>query len=875
MRASMRLSVAFVMTLALATGAHGGSIFLDILPPGQDGLVPVGGAASSHANDQVCMYSNLTLAAPHVSPSALRCSVPPVAPGPGETCANTTAPATCYFKEADIDPPASPVRVETPRAGVTVSRDAWDVPHVVGRTRGDVFFGAGFVTAEDRLFLTDIFRHVGRGRASEFLAPLASLFPGGLDALVGMDRGIYGLAGYSEAELQAQVDAFSTTYPEFASDIVDDVTEFTAGMNAYIAEARATPGKMPAEYAAFGIPLEDWQVRDIVAIAVLFNSTFGFGGGGEHVNAVLQQALTARYGQQKGLQLWQDLREADDPEAPVTTNRRFPYLTPGQIDPAAVAIPDPGSITGVDPVTAMAVARAQLGFPRAMSNFLVVDRDKATGAHPIGVMGPQTGYRAPEVLIEMALRGGGVDVRGATFPGIPYVALGHTSHYAWSATSGGSDLADVRVERLCDPPGGDPASGTMFNGVCQPMLRRTDTWSAGTTTVTATVERTSHGNVFAHATVGGQPVALVVQRSTFFREIESAPAFALLDTGAAPHPATFRHAMSFMNATFNWVWLDGKDVAYFHSGRYPIRAPGVDPDLPSWGTGEWEWGDVLPTSRHPFEVNPPRGLFVSWNNKPAPGWRAADSNYTYGPVYRSQALDTRLLAATATGRVDVPGVVDVMADAATVDLRGETVAPDALALVKADPRLHYVVHALHAWVRRGAHRRDRETPTSDPKHPRPVPDGCYDEDAAVALMDAWYPLLLHAVFDPQLAGLYDKIPVGFDDAPGPVGSAYQGGFYGYLQRALREAAGRAGAVHYRVLHCADGTRAGCAAAVQSSLLAAMDATTSLPACRDRVRADSIQYALGGLAIAPDMPWQNRPTFQQVVQIDATVSAPAQ
>jgi len=28
--------------------------------------------------------------------------------------------------------------------------------------------------------------------------------------------------------------------------------------------------------------------------------------------------------------------------------------------------------------------------------------------------------------------------------------------------------------------------------------------------------------------------------------------------------------------------------------------------------------------------------------------------------------------------------------------------------------------------------------------------------------------------------------------------------------------------------------------------------------------DEIQYGLGGVATQPAMPWQNRPTFQQVV-----------
>jgi hypothetical protein len=139
-----------------------------------------------------------------------------------------------------------------------------------------------------------------------------------------------------------------------------------------------------------------------------------------------------------------------------------------------------------------------------------------------------------------------------------------------------------------------------------------------------------------------------------------------------------------------------------------------------------------------------------------------------------------------------------MADAATVDLRGQTVLPEALALVHGDRSLRAVIRLLHEWAKTGAHRIDRDG------------DGHYDDDAAVALMDAWYPRLVHAAFDAELATVYGLIPMGFDDAPSNshVGSAYQDGYYGYLDKMLRQAVGRRVRGRYRGLRCADGTRGG-------------------------------------------------------------------
>ena len=141
-------------------------------------------------------------------------------------------------------------------------------------------------------------------------------------------------------------------------------------------------------------------------------------------------------------------------------------------------------------------------------------------------------------------------------------------------------------------------------------------------------------------------------------------------------------------------------------------------------------------------------------------------------------------------------------------------------------------------------------------------------------MDAWYPRLVHAAFDGQLSAVYGLIPMGFDDAPsnGNVGSSYIDGYYGYLSKTFRQALGRRVRGRFRALHCADGTRRGCAAALRQSLHAAVAELTATfgsasPATwHANPRADDIHFALGGLATVPSIPWQNRPTFQQVVQV---------
>src|SRR6185295_11699902 len=110
-----------------------------------------------------------------------------------------------------------------------------------------------------------------------------------------------------------------------------------------------------------------------------------------------------------------------------------------------------------------------------------------------------------------------------------------------------------------------------------------------------------------------------------------------------------------------------------HSCRCPERAPGVDPDLPAWGNGQWDWQGFIPLAEQPAAKNPPQGYLTSWNNKQAPGFRANDRNFAFGPVYRSQMLERRIVGAISAGPIDRADLVDAMEDAGTVDLRGQEV----------------------------------------------------------------------------------------------------------------------------------------------------------------------------------------------------------
>ena len=902
---------------------------LSILPPGQKGVFNAAEAAQAatacnpaitcsrnpaaypaYTIDQLLMYDGLVRVAPNL----------------------TEAQLLDFYKDATFGVPAGQVlRQYSPgmRPGLVVLRDTgFNVPRVYGLTRSDVMFGAGYVSAEDRLFFMDVLRHVGRGRMSEFLGPS----PGN----VAMDRAQYRVAGYSEAELQGMIDHLDEEDPAFGPTIQQDFVDFTAGVNQYLLDAILMPTLLPAEYVALMQAPLPWATTDTVAVASLIGAQLGVGGGGELSNCRFLRELEARYGSGAAARaVFEDFQQDDDPEAPVTTTLAFPYLEPGPVNPAAVACPDPATessaLSGVMMASRPSTVDGPFGpvpaaFPTATSNALLVGASRATSGFPVAVIGPQTGYFAPQVLMELELHGPGIDARGAAFPGISaYVLLGRGRDYSWSATSAGSDQVDIVAAPLCEPGGGTPTLASrhyLYNGNCLPMLQRTDVWVArptagglpedppvlppppgappelpditndplfilgppdpltGNVIVTAKVLRTAHGIVQSFGTVNDAPVAYVRQRATFMHEVDGAAAFIRTNNPDLVHSAaTYAQAMGELNFTFNWFYVDRYAIGYKLSGDYPIRAAGIDPDLPYFATGEWDWqnwnpathtADWLPFASIPNEINPSRGYFTSWNNKQAPRWNAADANLAYGALFRSIPLDDRILADPSMTLTDL---VNAMEDAGTVDLRGDKVVPVALQLLgpgstgSADADLG--VSLLTAWKAAGAHRRDVDG------------NGVYDHSAAVALMDRWWEPLLRTVFSDLTNAVIDVTPLGFHDAPGPVGSAFIEGWYGVVHKDLRGVIAGAPVAPWSRLYCGNGVLANCRSAVIASLASAVASLKTQfgadPATWDANEpGDRIQFASGGVVFLPSMDWVNRPTFQQAVEYrldasDITVS----
>jgi acyl-homoserine lactone acylase PvdQ len=864
-------------------GTNDAGGFRNVLPPGSKGVdnaldfagYTALGTLPRHWADQQHLYDGLIQASPRIK----------------------AADIPSFFKDATFGVgPGGTESTFSPRPDVTITRDRdYGVPHVYGTTRDGVMFGAGYAGAQDRLFLMDVLRNTGRAALSSFV--------GGSASNRAMDRTQWALAPYTESDLQSQIDAAPRIDPVRGPRLVTDVRAYIAGINAYIDQSRLDPTKLPFEYVALGKVPQRWKETDVIATASLIGGIFGKGGGSEVRSAQVLQAFTKRFGTKKGRKAWADFRSKNDPEAGTTLKKKFPYELASPFSKRGLALPDRGSVRDAPVGASLASAPRSRGrfddlgakLRKALQNShasnweLVSARESATG-HPVAVMGPQVGYYIPQVLMEIDLHGPGIDARGAAFPGVNlYVQLGHGRDYAWSATTANTDNVDTFAEVLCQDD-----HHYMWRGQCRAMERldRHNAWSpnlndttpAGSETLTA--YRTVHGIVFARGTVKGRKVAFTSARTTYFHEADSALGFAKWnDPGEIRGPQDFQRAAGDINFGFNWAYIDSDHIAYYHSGLYPQRAKGTSPDFPVLGTGEYDWQNWDPGThtvrdigfaKHPNAIDPP--YLVSWNNKQAPRWAAADDMYSYGSVQRFQMIE-RYVKAAIKGRkkIRIEQLVQAMEEPASEDMRATFVLPTVFKVLgkPKDPRLRDAISLLRDWARRGGHRRDLNK------------DGHYDDDRAVTLMDAWWPKLVAAEFkgvlgDNVFTTLSGKIGLGDHTGGQPNAPDFFDGWWSYASKDLRgllkpkpRSKKRKDPIkgRYSRRYCGRGLLKRCRSALRQSLLDALPVTKQSlygrGPCRTKPEASCFDMNRSTVTSAisiPDFPFQNRPTFQQVVQV---------
>lgn len=527
---------------------------------------------------------------------------------------------------------------------VTVLRGPEGFVHIQARDAADLFFAQGYVEAQDRLFQMDLMRRAAEGDLSQVLGPAA----------LGEDRLVrtLDLLGQARREVARMNPATLRV-----------LRSFCAGINAFIrGHARA----LPVQFTVLGYAPRPFRPVDVVALSKLVAWQLG----GDLPAELLRMRLMNHVGERLTAELM--------PPYPA----QGPTVLGGPAGKAGAAPPPPPRVhLGNYRLPSMVGPGGSLG----SNAWVLAPRRTATGGALLA-NDPHLPISMPSLWYEVSLRGGGYDVSGVTFPGVPGVVIGHNARIAWGITNLGSNVEDAYVEKL-SPHG----RRYRFDGRWLPVRVRKERIPVRGVPggVPFTVRVTNRGPLLNGAVPGLRaPIALE------WMGLTAAPVVtALLALDRAPDFAAFRAALRKWSAPAeNFVYADtAGNIGDQATGLVPVLRRG-DGEFPVPGdTSAYGWKGRLPFRDLPWALNPPSGRIVSANNRvPGPGYPHLITTLWAAP-WRAQEI----LRHVSEGPQSLRATARIQGNVTSLPAR--RLLPVLVAAGRGDPRLAAEVRVLARW----------------------------------------------------------------------------------------------------------------------------------------------------------------------------------
>jgi len=496
-------------------------------------------------------------------------------------------------------------------APVEIIRDAYAVPHILGQTDEDVYFGLGYAHAEDRLWQMELARRAAQGRLAELFGPRAVKFDSLMRSLE--------LHPYAVAAVEAQT-----------AEVRAALAAYAAGVNARIDVVnKSALGRGAPEFFVFPSALAPWTAADSLAVIKLM--AFRLSG------AASSETRRARFLLKTSPEDVADLFP-DYPDEGVIALPKFAALFGGAKFAAVRPIsPDPVvSMFGPAPTPELAGA----------SNAWAVDGARSATGAPLLATDPHLWLSAPSIwhLARLEFPSGGVI--GATIPGIPAIIIGRNQKIAWGLTTANIDDQDIFIERL----NSDNASEYLTPDGWEPIeTRETLIAVDGAPPVSMTLRHTRHGPVppldqFGLATVtppGHMPTLAWTALTSVDRSIEAMMRVMRAETLEEVRDATALHVAPAQNV----IAADGKDVAMFVAGRAPLRKAGSGTrgrvPSPGW-TGAHDWVGYIPARKMPGALRPESGVVANANNRTTDEAFPYHLSYDWDTPYRIRRIEKQL-----------------------------------------------------------------------------------------------------------------------------------------------------------------------------------------------------------------------------------------
>jgi penicillin amidase len=535
------------------------------------------------------------------------------------------------------------------QAQVTVLRDGHGVPHIAARSERDAWFALGFVHAQDRLAQMLWMRQVARGRSAEHVGR------SGLPA----DRLARSLdfTGVAKAQL--------TRLPQRAQRVLES---YAAGASARIERVREGVEHAPVDVVRLQLPLDAWEPSDSLALYTL-------------------HAWNRDNSVETSLVLDDLIETLGDPEK------------------AAIFFPGAGLAAESAPPDAQAHAPVHGGWRLASdlrrlsgwsgrglgSSAWVLGAGHTQSGHPILAGDLHLDPTAPASVHLDHLRGGGVEIAGATLPGVPVFWSGHNRKLAWFAVAAPAVVMDLYDEVL------DPDDPTRYHdgSAWRPLDRREETLGVrGGRAQSFEVRRTRNGPLLPDI---DSPISV---RWAGDRLDGRSGLAALIDAGYASDAQSLLEALrEHREPMLAVAYADVQGAAGVKvAGHVPRRSLSAQLVPLPGRARHYQWRERVPYESLPsMRLEDPQGWVVAAD---APmdvrGGEAIDWLWRSGA--RAARIDALLSQATRRGPASLREIANLQADVG--EDRALRIAELAIGLTRGSelgPQAAEVVRLLEAW----------------------------------------------------------------------------------------------------------------------------------------------------------------------------------
>lgn len=517
----------------------------------------------------------------------------------------------------DPHPPAEGrLRAAGLAAGLEIVRDRRGVPHVRAQSERDAWFGLGFAHAQDRLSQMLWLRRLAQGRSAEQIGPdglLADRWARTLD-----------FAGLAKRDL-------ARASPEARAALA----AYSAGVNAWLAQIAAGAVAPPLGLLEEGGAITPWAPEDSLALAK------------HHAFALADPVAEI-------LVLEQVVRSLGAGPA----RRLFPDGVGLSVAPAAstaTARTRPIDAAGVERLIALRRAAGLGGASVGSAGWIVAGEGTRRGR---ALLAADLHFppRVPARVYEAHLRGGALEVAGATLPGIPAFWVGFNPELAWALIHAPVLVADLFEETLYAK---DP-SRFLEGGRWRSLSVREETIRiAGEPELKLSVRATSRGPLLDElAPEAGRPLALR-WTGAFGGGIDGLMRLTRARDVASAREALRAHGEPVAAA----LLVDGRGAGALQvAGAVPRRAfpSGLQP-VPS-ANPAYEWSERLTQEELPVRIV---GAEQPWIVAADAAFSGAGSGieYSWRPGARAEQLNELLSRTVARGRPDVADLVAFQQDA--------------------------------------------------------------------------------------------------------------------------------------------------------------------------------------------------------------------